>query len=218
MRNVITENNKRLYSAIGAVLGWFAIILQCYLMLHNRTAAIPETLIRFFGFFTILTNILVAVCFAILAVKPIDKRGPFFARPSTVTALTVFIAVVGIVYNVILRFLWSPQGLQFIVDELLHSVMPVLFIVYWFIFVPKQSLKWKNILPWLIYPTAYCIYSLVRGAMVNWYPYPFLDVNILGYNKVLFNIVGMMILFVIIALLLVGIAKQITNRSAGKIL
>ena len=191
-------------------------MLQFYLMLLNKTAPIPETIVRFFSFFTILTNILVAICFTAVACTPSSKWGRFFSRPSNVTALAVYKTVTGIVYNVILHFLGSPKGLQFIADELLHSIIPVLFIFYWFIFVLKQSLQWKNILPWLIYPTLYCIYLLVRGAVVNWYPYPFINANTLGYYQVVLNIVGMVILFVIVAVLLVVIAIQITNRSANK--
>ena len=112
-------------------------MLQFYLMLLNKTAPIPETIVRFFSFFTILTNILVAICFTAVACTPSSKWGRFFSRPSNVTALAVYKTVTGIVYNVILHFLGSPKGLQFIADELLHSIIPVLFIFYWFIFVLK---------------------------------------------------------------------------------
>ena len=37
----------------------------------------------------------------------------------------------------------------------------------------------------LVYPIAWVVYSLVRGAIVDWYPYPFLDVETLGYAEVL---------------------------------
>lgn len=203
----ISPRTKQLFLAIGAVAGWLAIILQFYLIIINRTASIPETIIRFFSFFTILTNILVALCCTFLLLKPASKWAVFFKQPATFTALTVYIAVVGIVYNVILRFLWSPEGMQFLVDELLHSVIPVLFILYWFLFVPKETLKWNNILPWLIYPFIYCIYSLLRGAISGFYPYPFINVNLLGYSKVILNIGSLIIVFLVLSVLLVGIAK-----------
>ena len=202
---------RQIFLTIGAALGWFAIIFQFYLIIVNRIASITETIIRFFSFFTILTNILVALCFTFLLLKPNSKWGKFFARPATQTALTAYIAVVGIIYNVILRFLWSPQGLQLIVDELLHTVIPIWFILYWFIFVSKETLKW-NIFPWLIYPVIYCIYTLIRGAIFGFYPYPFIDVNVLGYNKVLINIAGMVFVFLVVSLLLVGIAKLIKRE------
>jgi len=204
-----------MFLTIGTALGWFAIIFQFYLIIVNRIASIPETIIRFFNFFTILTNILVALCFTFLLLKPGSKWGRFFARPTVLTALTAYIAVVGIIYNVILRFLWSPQGLQLIVDELLHTVIPIWFILYWFIFVPKETLKW-NILPWLIYPLIYCVYSLIRGAIFEFYPYPFIDVSVLGYNKVFINIVALVIVFLVTSLLLVGISKLIKRAAANR--
>ncbi len=206
---------KQLFLTIGMIIGWFAVIFQLWLIIVNRTVSIPETIIRFFSFFTILTNILVALCFTFLLLKPNTKWGIFFSKPATLTAITLYIAVVGIIYNVILRFLWSPQGLQLIVDELLHSVIPVWFILYWCLFVPKQTLQWKNILPWLIYPALYCIYALIRGAISGFYPYPFIDVDALGYTKVIYNIAGMLMAFIVIAIILIGIAK-LTKASNKK--
>jgi hypothetical protein len=62
-------NTIRSSAAVGAFISWLAEILQLYLIIVNRTASIPETIIRFFSFFTILTNILVAVCFTTVALE-----------------------------------------------------------------------------------------------------------------------------------------------------
>ncbi|MBC7890471.1 MAG: Pr6Pr family membrane protein [Ferruginibacter sp.] len=214
MKN-LSATARQIFLTTGAALGCFALVLQCYLIILNRTASIPETIIRFFSFFTILTNILVALCFSFLLLKPGTKWGKFFEQPATLTAITVYIVVVGIVYNLILRFLWNPQGLQRIADELLHTIIPLLFIFYWFLFVSKERLKWNSILPWLIYPTIYCIYTLARGAIVGFYPYPFIDVLLLGYYKVVINIAGLVLVFLVISLVLVAIAKLIVKGTAG---
>ena len=99
--------NKWILSIVS--LGWFALIAQFYLIIVNRTASIPETIIRYFSFFTILTNLLVAVCFTSFLNKK-QKSSAFFSKITTLTAITVYILIVGIVYNVILRFLWKPEG------------------------------------------------------------------------------------------------------------
>jgi hypothetical protein len=127
-------------------------------------------------------------------------------------AITVYILVVGITYNLLLRSLWNPEGLQWVVDELLHSVIPVLFFVYWWIFRSRAALLWKNIFPWLLFPLFYCIYTLIRGHLSGYYPYPFMDAGQLGMSKVLINIGAMLILFLIISLLLVGISKVRSSR------
>lgn len=201
-------------AAVVAIIGWAALILQLYLIIVNRTASIPETLLRYFGFFTILTNLLVAVSVTMVYRTGISAKGPFLTRPKTLTATAVYITVVGLIYNLILRFQWVPQGLAKLVDELLHSVVPVLFILFWLKFVPRQTIQWKNIPAWLIYPLLYLGYTLVRGSFANWYPYPFIDVSKLGYSKALVNSGMVTVVFIFIAALFTGIAKMMQKPSA----
>lgn len=203
---------KRILITIGAVLGWFALISQLYLIIANRIASLPETILRYFSFFTILTNILVAVCFTVLLIKPQSGRWEFLSRPATRTAIAVYITMVGIVYNVILRSVWNPTGLQRVVDELLHSVIPLLFIFYWLLFVPKAGLQWRDMLAWLIYPLIYIVGILSRGALAGFYPYPFIDVTSIGYGKVLLNCGALMIAFIVLSVVFLSIAKLIRNK------
>jgi hypothetical protein len=202
---------QKTFLIILAVSGWFALIAQFYLIIVNRVASIPETITRYFSFFTILTNLIVAVCCTFILLKPTSNTGRFFSRPDTLTAIAVYITVVGIVYNTVLRFLWNPQGLQLIVDELLHSAIPVLFIVTWFILTRKTVFKWKRIFPWLLYPLAYIMYILIRGAFSGFYPYPFINVTELGYNKVLVNCVGLLSVFLFLSLSFVAIGRWKTR-------
>lgn len=202
---------KKLVAA-GAVIGWVALLLQLYLIYVNRVASIPETIVRYFSFFTILTNILVAVSFTLLYKKGIGNS--VFTKPNTLTATAVYITIVGLIYNVILRFQWAPQGLAKVADEILHTVIPVLYILFWLKFVPKQNLQFKNILPWLIYPLVYLGYTLLRGSFANWYPYPFINVTAIGYSKALVNSAMVTAVFLVVSLLFVGIAKATVKRSA----
>ncbi len=199
--------------AVIAILGWFALAAQLYLIIQNRTVSVPETIIRYFSFFTILTNLIVAICVTILWIKPSTKWGNFFAIPSVLTAITVYITVVGIVYNVILRFLWQPQGLQMLVDELLHTIIPLLFILLWIIFVPKSGLRYKNALSWQIYPVIYIIYTAIHGEITGYYPYPFIDVGKLGYSKVIVNAGGLMVAFLGLSLFLIAIGKFMSRNK-----
>ncbi|MEO6851234.1 MAG: Pr6Pr family membrane protein, partial [Mucilaginibacter sp.] len=175
------SNTKRIFLLFLAVLGWIALIGQFYLIIINRETSVAEAVVRYFTFFTILTNLLIAVCTIVLVIKPASYWGKFFSRPSTLTAIAVSITIVGAVYNIILRSLWKPQGFQRLVDELLHLVIPVLFIIFWVVFVPKGLLKWRNILLWMVYPLVYLLIVIVRGMFSGYYPYPFLDINTFGY-------------------------------------
>ncbi|MDP4151346.1 MAG: Pr6Pr family membrane protein [Bacteroidota bacterium] len=104
----ITLDEKRMTMTCGALLAWLAVLLQLVLMLRNRTTSTAEALARFFTFFTILTNILTALCFTLIWIKPASSGGRFFARPGSQTATAVYILMVGIIYNTLLRSLWHP--------------------------------------------------------------------------------------------------------------
>jgi hypothetical protein len=199
--------------AIIAVCGWFALVSQFYLILVNRTASVPETIIRYFSFFTILTNLLVAVCCTVLLLRPASGWGRFFAKPGTLTAIAVYIAVVGIIYNIVLRSVWNPQGLQKIADELLHTVVPVLFLVHWLTGMPRSKIQQKAVLFWMIYPLVYITYILSRGTVSGFYPYPFIDVSRLGPGRVLLNAAGCAIVFVVLSLLFRAIANRLHKRQ-----
>lgn len=208
---------QKIFLVILIIPGCFALAAQFYLIIVNRVASIGETVIRYFSFFTILTNLLVAVCCTSLLLLPSSKLGRFFSRATTLTAITVYISVVAIIYNIILRFLWKPEGLQLIVDELLHTIIPIVFLVMWFIFTNKATLKWQNIFPWLLYPLIYIAYILMRGTLSGFYPYPFINVTELGYNKVLINSIGILFVFLFLSFLFVGIVKLRTKKSQGLI-
>jgi hypothetical protein len=204
----------RIYAAVGALLGWFALALQLYLMLVQSPA--PErlgTVITFFSFFTILTNILTASVFTAVAFYSKHGWGKWLCRPSVQAATAVYIAIVGMVYQLLLRQLWNPQGAQWVADVLLHSMVPVGYVVYWLLFAPRAGLSWKDSVTWLIYPGVYLVYVLARGAVSGLYPYPFVDVNVLGYGGVLARSGLLMLVFLGMGLLVVAVGRRVRARS-----
>lgn len=209
------KQSVKIYSFIGAAIGWFALIAQFYLHMKNSPVSAPEAILRFFGYFTIDTNILVALSYTFIASGSNSRLGNFFTKAGTITAITVYIIIVGITYNLILRSTWNPQGLQKLVDELLHSVIPVLYVLFWVFFIPVERLKWKNAFPWMIYPLVYMIYAIIFGAISKFYPYPFVNVIQLGYKKALLNAGGILVVMFLLSLALIAAAK-ISNRFDDK--
>lgn len=201
--------------SIIALTGAFALVLQFYLMVTvpNAVHSLPFRIINFFSFFTILSNILVAKSLAILLIMPSTFWARFLGRPAVQTAIAVYIAIVGITYSLVLRALWHPQGWQLVADMLLHDVIPVLYIIFWLVFVPKGSLNWKHPLWWLLFPLVYLIYTLLRGAVTNWYPYPFVDAGALGYERVAVNVLVLCLVFFIMGLILTAIDKMMGKRK-----
>ncbi len=207
---LLTQSGGGIAVKIAAVLGWFALILQLYLILTSRWQSgksLLGGLDIFYSYFTVLTNILVAVVLTYAATSGDSALRRFFLSPAVQGGVAAAIIVVGLAYNLLLRNTWNPQGLQWLADELLHDVMPVLFVIYWWFCVPKGTLQWRNVWPWLIYPAAYFVYALVRGHLVNSYPYPFIDVDQLGYPQVFINAVMVLVGFVVVSLVLIAVDR-----------
>jgi hypothetical protein len=202
---------KRSLSVLFAIIGWFAVIAQFVLMMQNLTTSVGEGIIRFFSFFTILTNTLLAAYFTSKIFKP-GFSDTFPHKPGHLTAITVYIFIVGLVYQLILRFTWDPQGMQRLVDEILHSVTPVLAVIYWFLYEKKEKLKYQMVLPWMIYPLVYLLYILARGGFAHFYPYPFVNVDELGYSVVLKNSFLLTLVFAFVSLIFIWIGKRISNK------
>lgn len=180
---------KQISLAIIALLGWFALIAQLFIFINTSALPTGEVIIRYFSYFTIDTNIIVALCSATLLLHRGQTETSFIAKQSTLTAAVLYILVVGIVYNTVLRPIWDPQGLQKLVDELLHSIVPAAFLLYWVFFVPKDKLQWKHAFYWMIYPAIYGAFVLTRGyfAEPRFYPYPFIDISALGVSRGIIN-------------------------------
>ncbi|MCF8971169.1 Pr6Pr family membrane protein [Pseudomonas edaphica] len=204
------------YVATAALAGWTGLAIQQYLIFYSRWeagASLLGGLINFFSFFTVLTNTLVVVVLSYALVNRESAAKRFFLAPAVSSGIAASIVVVSLAYNLLLRHLWSPTGFQFIADELLHDVMPLLFVIYWWRCVPKGTLRFKHIGGWGIYPLVYFGYVLLRGHLLGQYQYPFIDVDSLGYPQVFVNAGGILAGFVGIALAVVGLDK-VLKRAA----
>jgi hypothetical protein len=203
---------SRVFLFAIAVIAWLAVALQIFLtteaVMRDGFSALYG-IVKALSYFTILTNLLVAV----VATSALTARAAenFFTRPSTMSATAVYIAVVGIIYSLLLRALWEPSGLQLAVDVALHDAVPVLYVAYWVLYVPKGSLRWFDALRWLLYPLAYVLYTVVRGELTGDYPYPFANVAQLGYATVLANTALLLVVFFVLGLICVAAGRALVQ-------
>ena len=142
MTELKNQNSKLVYQIIAVLVGWFALILQLYLIIKR----VPESeqtylseIIRFFSYMTIWTNILVTLTFTVPLIAKTSRLSQFLSRPIVQTATMLYITVVGIAYHFLLANIWAPTGLQKVADVSLHYIVPALYIVYWFLFVKKEN-------------------------------------------------------------------------------
>lgn len=206
----MTPASVRIYRTLAALVGWLAVGIQYYTLVHDKTgAAFTSETIFFLSFFTIWTNILLATAMTFSGLAPRSAAGAFFSRPGVRTALCVYIIIVAVVYHWLLSDLWDPKGLQLFADRLLHTVVPIMFVLDWLMFVPKGTLGVASLPLWLFIPFVYMVYTLVRGAAVSEYPYPFVDVVQLGYPAVIVNIFGLSAAFIAVGLVLIAVDRRL---------
>ncbi|MFL6158976.1 MAG: Pr6Pr family membrane protein [Marmoricola sp.] len=172
----------------------FAVVFQLVLVLeghhvldeHNRPDA-GTRLVRFCSYLTVWGNVLVAGSALALACSRLPQSR--LARALRLDAV-VLIAVVGVVHFLFLRPLLDLHGSDWVADKLLHMVVPVLGVLGWLFFGPRARSAWADLPLFLVIPVGWLVYTLVRGEIVEWYPYPFIDVNEHGYGVVLLNCLG----------------------------
>lgn len=159
------------------------------------------------GYFTMLTNFLVAVVFTVLALG-----GRHSIHPRFLAGVMLAIVLVGVVYGILLRGLQNLTGVEAISNMLLHQLIPLFVPVYWFFFTPKSTLRWSDTLLWAIYPLVYLVYALFRGFSEGHFVYPFIDVSANGAAQVAVTVVIITALFLIVGLGVVWIDRRLGAR------
>ena len=204
---------KRTLAAIVAILAWVGLTMQFYLTLtHPPAPEVPvaERIIRFFSFFTIISNLIVAIVTTAIAFFKGSRVERLVNRTSVLAAIAVYITIVAAVYSLFLRAVVNPQGWHLVSDHFIHDIVPPAYVLFWLIFAPKKGVRWADPVKWLIVPILYIAYSLTHGAYDNWYPYWFADVSKLGYPTALKNSAFVLIAFLVVGLIYAGVAKLIS--------
>ncbi len=158
--------------ARGAMAAAIAVAVVSQFVLElDRSSFRPY---RFFCFFTILSNIAAVAMLALLAVRPGLVSDGRVGRVRG--AITLYMAVTGVVYAVLLAPSAADVGLtEPWVDTVVHVVAPIVVVADWLLVASHLRFSTAVLLAWLLFPLAYVTFALVHGAVTDWYPYPFLD-------------------------------------------
>lgn len=199
------------WHALIAALVLIAVIVQIIIAIrlsaapHNVMPGVVQgsstagRILRIVSFFTIDSNILAGVVSAQLAVRP-DRDGSGW-RVLRLAALFA-ITVTGIVYSTVLAPIHEPKaGAETFVNTIVHYLVPVMMVLGWLLFGPRPRVGRGTVAWSLLFPILWLIYTLIRGAIWRWYPYPFLDVPSHGYARVAINSVGVTLVFAVLAVL-----------------
>jgi hypothetical protein len=156
-----------------------------------------DRIANIFCFFTVLSNLLLAATNAVLVADP-DRRSPVFSGLRLSGVLSMI--VTGVVFHLALRGLHDLHGTAAAADFLLHTVSPLMAVVSWLVVGPRGVISRRVIGLTMIYPILWLIATLIRGAIVKFYPYPFLDATTHGYLKVAVNCLLVAVLFLALAI------------------
>jgi hypothetical protein len=173
-----------------------------------------ERLVRLFSYFTIQSNILVAVASGLIAAQPLRT-----GRVRAVLHLDALlcIGVTGVVYHAVLAdaaAVLTPSG--WLANLLLHTVTPVGTWLVWLLVGPRPRFGGSTVAWAVAYPLAWIAYTFVRGSVVGWYPYPFLDVGAIGLATAARNTAGVAIGFLVLALL-VQLLERVVPGTPGAV-
>jgi hypothetical protein len=180
--------------------------LAAQLAVHIRSGF---NVVNYFSYFTNLSNLFAGVVMLRSAIHLIQRRDPTPMDDLVRGSSTAGMVIVGIVFNVLLRN-EDLGSLMPWVNVVVHYIMPIAALLDWLFVPPKATLAFGRIQYWLVFPLSYLAYLLLRGAMIDWYPYPFLNpANVGGYGGVTLYTVGILTLFLVVSLVLVGLGNTL---------
>jgi hypothetical protein len=163
---------------------------------------------EYFSYFTIdssMMNVVVLLAGGLLAFRL--KRDTVLYTGVRMATL-VYAVVTAAVYNVLLRGVPSDgfHGIQW-PNEVEHVWIPIYLVIDWLFATGRARLGWRWLWAAVGFPIAWCVFTLLRGAVTGWYPYPFIDPATGGWVSVLIYVVALSAFIVGIAALAVAYSR-----------
>jgi len=209
----LTDRTARLWFGLTALAVFTGIIVQVFVSANAKAEFFHTAGARVFNvfcFFTIQSNLIVGVTSLLLALNP--NRSSTVFNTFRLTGV-VAIAVTGIVFHAVLARLLDLESWALVANNLVHTVVPVMAVLGWLMFGPRgrtsRRVMWLSVL----FPVAWLIFVLIRGPIVHFYPYPFVDVIKLGYARVLINCVWVAVLYLGMAAGAAALDRRLARTS-----
>ena len=207
-------------ASLGLVIGLSMVLLDTYpslsaepSLLGSQGQPLINRIFDYLSFFTIWSNIVVAIAAGYFVYRP-RAASPWF-RTIWLSAL-LMISVTGLIYHFALADLVDTQGAAAVSNACNHILTPFAFVLAWLIVGPRGWISLKTITASFILPISWILITLIRGAIINAYPYPFVNVVKLGYGPVLMNLVVILLACCVLALLLWGIDRAMAHLKVRR--
>jgi hypothetical protein len=215
----------RAWHALVALLVVVGLVLQVWIAVDVASrppahavgtlagTALFGRLVRVVSFFTIQSNILSAVVSAQVARDPArDGSGWRVLRLAALFGITV----TGIVYATVLAAIHEPHGWRETTSNaIFHYLVPIGMVLGWLLFGPRPRIS-ASVVGWaLVWPVLWFAYTLLRGEVTEWYPYPFVDVATQGYGRVLLNAVAVTAVLAAVSTLYAWLDRRLPAQPAS---
>lgn len=160
---------------------------------------------EYFSFLTIQASLLAVV--TLMVAGWFAWTGRSETRVLNIVRLSVltFAVVIALVYNLLLRgmaddpadggYVWPVLP-----NEILHVWAAIFMLVDWILSSRRINLRIRTIFWVLLFPLVWLAYSIVRGLIVDWWPYWFINPNEPG------GVIGMLTYIIVIMLFALTVA------------
>ncbi|MFD3703062.1 Pr6Pr family membrane protein [Nocardia sp. NPDC058658] len=202
----------RAYRIAFGLLGILALV---WIPIRNIDSA-TFSLTNYLSYFTIESNVLSVIVLLVGGtLAPQSQRWQTFRG-----AVTLYMLITMVVYAILLADVDVMLTDKWI-NDVLHRIVPLVLLLDWlFVAMAKRLRPTPELVGlWLIFPVAYGVYSLIRGPMVDWYPYPFIDPRVQGYVSLAIGLVVLLVVFVVLAVAMASLgdlpARWRERKSEG---
>ncbi len=202
---------RKTVAAAGFAIGLIALVLQFLVIIPLSLEAgrgLVGSVVYYFSFFTILTNIGLVLVYLGALVRG-QRWLAFFRKPHTRAMAAASITLVGGFYHFVLSGQWQQAGLLHWCNIALHYVTPILYLSWYAMWNRTGTLKWQAVFTLLAYPLLYLFYVLVRGPIAGEYPYAVLDVGDYGYGQVAVNVAGLLVLLLVFNTIAIAVDRSL---------
>lgn len=196
----------RIWYALTALAALAGIAIETVLATGDpRFGSVLARVANLFTYFTMQSNVLVLVTATLVASS--RARDALWFRALFVATLLA-ISITAIVFHAALAdLLGSLTGAAALGNTLVHVVSPALLVSGWLLYGPRGVLEPRAVLLSLVFPLAWLTFTLIRGALENYYPYPFMDIAELGYARTAANLGIVVALALLLALAFAGLDR-----------
>jgi hypothetical protein len=212
------SRSERIALGLVATITWTGLLVQASVSFPGMLAkglTLSDAFIRFFSFFTVLTNTFIAMDSIILFIKGESRWSNSLVHSSLETCLAVSILFVSAGFTLLLRNFVHFTGTELLADNILHYAVPTAFLLYWCLFTSRHELPWSHAAWWLLYPFSYFLYARVQGWRTGLYPYPFIDAGRIGYRHTLTNGSVLLLLFWLGGLVFISAGRALYGRRTA---